>query len=93
LKELAHYAPARLNELQPTYRGQTTTVAGIIMATRIAVTKRGNRIGIASIEDRAGKLDITLFSEALENYGDLLQKDQIIIATGAVPNDDFSGGL
>ncbi|MBF0784227.1 DNA polymerase III subunit alpha [Muribacter muris] len=93
LKELAHYAPARLNELQPTYRGQTTTVAGIIMATRIAVTKRGNRIGIASIEDRAGKLDITLFSEALENYGDLLQKDQIIIATGAVQNDDFSGGL
>ena len=93
LKELSHYAPTRLNELQPTYRGQTTTVAGLIMATRIATTKKGNRIGIATIEDRSGKLDLTLFSEALENYGDLLQKDQIIVATGSVQQDDFSGSL
>lgn len=93
LKELAHYAPSRLNEIQPTFRGQTATVAGMIMASRIAVTKRGSRIGIATIEDRSGKLDITLFSEALDTYGDLLQKDQIIIATGPIQHDDFSGGL
>lgn len=93
LKELANYAPARLNELQPTYRGQTATVAGLIMGARIAMTKKGNRIGIATIEDRSGKLDITLFSEALENYEHLLQKDEIIIATGSVMHDDFSGGL
>ncbi|MDH2999112.1 DNA polymerase III subunit alpha [Pasteurellaceae bacterium LFhippo2] len=93
LKEISHYAPNRLNELQPTYRGQTTTVAGIVMASRVAVTKRGSRIGIATIEDRSGKLDITLFSEALEQYGDLLQKDSIIVATGSIQHDDFSGGL
>ncbi|MDO9649649.1 DNA polymerase III subunit alpha [Glaesserella parasuis] len=93
LKELAHYAPNKLNEVQLTYRGQTTTVAGLIMGARIATTKKGSRIGIATIEDRSGKMDLTLFSEALENYGDLLQKDQIIIATGAVQHDDFSGGL
>ena len=93
LKELTHYAPARLNELQPTYRGQTATVAGLIMGARIAVTKKGNRIGIATIEDRSGKLDITLFSEALENYEYLLQKDEIIIATGSIQHDDFSSGL
>ncbi|AUI65227.1 MULTISPECIES: DNA polymerase III subunit alpha [Glaesserella] len=93
LKELSHYAPNKLNEVQPTYRGQTTTVAGLIMGARIATTKKGNRLGIATIEDRSGKMDLTLFSEALENYGDLLQKDQIIIATGSVQHDDFSGGL
>lgn len=93
LKELSHYAPARLNELQPTYRGQVATVAGLVMASRIAVTKKGNRIGIATIEDRSGKLDITLFSEALENFGHLLQKDNIIIASGSIQFDDFSGGL
>ena len=63
------------------------------MASRIAVTKRGSRIGIATIEDRSGKLDITLFSEALENYGHLLQKDEIIVAIGSIQHDDFSGGL
>ena len=49
------------------------TVAGIIVNARIATTKRGSRLGIATIEDRSGKLDITLFSEALETYGALLQ--------------------
>lgn len=93
LKELAHYAPNRLNELQPTFRGQMTTVSGIVMASRVAVTKRGSRIGIATIEDRSGKLDITLFSEALDNFGHLMQQEQIIVATGSVQFDDFSGGL
>lgn len=93
LKELAHYAPVRLNELQPTFRGQNATVAGMVVGYRVAVTKRGSRIGIATIEDRSGKLDITLFSEALETYGDLIEKDDIIIATGSIQFDDFSGGL
>ena len=93
LKELAHYAPVRLNELQPTFRGQNATVAGIVVGYRVAVTKRGSRIGIATIEDRSGKLDITIFSEALETYGDLIEKDDIIIATGSIQFDDFSGGL
>ncbi|MBS6009710.1 MAG: DNA polymerase III subunit alpha, partial [Haemophilus parahaemolyticus] len=93
LKELAHYAPVRLNELQPTFRGQNATVAGMVVGYRVAITKRGSRIGIATIEDRSGKLDITLFSEALETYGDLIEKDDIIIATGSIQFDDFSGGL
>ena len=93
LKELSHYAPVRLNELQPTFRGQNATVAGMVVGYRVAVTKRGSRIGIATIEDRSGRLDITLFSEALETYGDLIEKDGIIIATGSIQFDDFSGGL
>ncbi|MDY2947549.1 MAG: DNA polymerase III subunit alpha [Mannheimia varigena] len=93
LKELSHYSPNRLNELQPTFRGQMATVSGMVMASRVAVTKRGSRIGIATIEDRSGKLDITLFSEALENFGHLMQQDQIIVASGSIQFDDFSGGL
>ncbi|QLB16716.1 DNA polymerase III subunit alpha [Mannheimia varigena] len=93
LKELSHYSPNRLNELQPTFRGQMATVSGMVMASRVAVTKRGSRIGIATIEDRSGKLDITLFSEALENFGHLMQQDQVIVASGSIQFDDFSGGL
>ncbi|MDG6882184.1 DNA polymerase III subunit alpha [Phocoenobacter uteri] len=93
VKELTHYAPVRLNELQPTQRGKTATVAGLIMDCRIATTKKGSRIGIATIEDRSGKLDLTLFSESLEQYGHLLEKDTIVIATGSIQMDNFSGGF
>ncbi|QDJ12833.1 DNA polymerase III subunit alpha [Mergibacter septicus] len=95
LKELSHYSPVRLKELTPTPRGKnhSTTVSGLVVNSRVAITKKGNRLGIATLDDRSGKLDITLFSEALEKYGHKLEKDTIIIATGQVSVDDFSGGL
>ncbi|TCP97628.1 DNA polymerase III alpha subunit [Cricetibacter osteomyelitidis] len=93
LKELSHYSPTRLNELAPNFRGQVSTASGLVVASRFAVTKRGSRLGIATLDDRSGRLDVTLFSEALERFGEKLQKDSIVIATGQVSFDDFSQGL
>lgn len=93
LKELSHYSPTRLKDLTPNYRGQLTTVSGLLVNVRFVVTKKGNRLGIATIDDRSGRLDLTLFGEALEHFGDKLQKDTVIIATGQVSFDDFSQGL
>lgn len=93
LKELSHYSPARLKDLAPNLRGQVSTASGLVVSSRFAVTKRGSRLGIASLDDRSGRLDITLFSEALEKFGEKLQKDSIVIATGQVSFDDFSQGL
>ena len=93
LKELSHYTSTRLKELVPNRRGQMSTVAGLVVASRIAVTKKGNRLGIATIDDRSGRLDLTLFGEALEQFADKLQRDSVIIVTGQVSFDDFSQGL
>ncbi len=92
LTELAHYTPNRLKDVAPTRRGQLTTVCGLISNTRIATTKKGNRIGVVTIDDRSGRLDLTLFGETLDLHGDKLQQDQIILATGQVSFDDFSQG-
>lgn len=93
LKELSHYTSTHLKELVPNRRGQMSTVAGLVVASRIAVTKKGNRLGIATIDDRSGRLDLTLFGEALEQFADKLQRDSVIIVTGQVSFDDFSQGL
>lgn len=93
LKELSHYSPVRLKDLTPNYRGQLSTVSGLLVNVRFAVTKKGNRLGIATLDDRSGRLDITLFGETLENFGEKLQKDTVVIATGQVSFDDFTQGL
>lgn len=74
LKELAHYSATRLKDLVPNSRGQMSTVSGLLVSSRFAVTKKGNRLGIATLDDRSGRLDITLFGEALDKYADKLQK-------------------
>lgn len=93
LKELSHYTSTRLKDLAPNRRGQISTVAGLLVASRIAITKKGNRLGIATLDDRSGRLDLTLFGESLEQFGEKLQKDTVIVASGQVSFDDFSGGL
>jgi DNA polymerase-3 subunit alpha len=92
-KELRHYTGGRLNEVQPTGRDRSTTVAGLVIAARVMTTKRGNRMGILTLDDKSGRLDVTLFSDALDRYESLLEKDKILVISGQVSFDDFSGGL
>ncbi|MBO1519769.1 DNA polymerase III subunit alpha [Oceanisphaera pacifica] len=92
-KELRNYTTGRLNELQATSRDKITTAAGLVIAARVMTTKRGNRMGILTLDDRSGRLDITLFSDALERYESLLEKDKILVISGQVSFDDFNGGL
>jgi len=93
LSEIERYTNGlRLKDVNPTPRGQVTTVVGLVLSAKVITTKRGNRIGICTLDDRSGRLDIMLFSDALDKYQHLLEKDTILIATGQVSFDDFNGG-
>ncbi|MGC6230077.1 MULTISPECIES: DNA polymerase III subunit alpha [Hafnia] len=94
LKEIERYAGGmRLKDMHPTDRGKMTTAVGLVVAARVMTTKRGNRIGVCTLDDRSGRLEVMLFTDALDKYQHLLEKDRILIASGQVSFDDFSGGL
>ena len=56
-------------------------------------TKRGTRIGIMTLDDRSGRMEVMLFSDALDRYAELLEQDKILVVSGQVSFDDFNGGL
>ncbi len=94
LKEIERYVGGmRLKDMHPTERGKITVAAGLVLAARVMVTKRGNRIGICTLDDRSGRLEVMLYTDALDKYQQLLEKDKILIVSGQVSFDDFSGGL
>lgn len=94
LNELTRYTTGyRLSEVTPTDWGKTITVAGLIQRTKIRMTKRGTRLGLCTLDDRSGRLDLMLFNDVLEKYSHLLIEDKIVIATGQVSIDDFNGGF
>ncbi|GAA5219146.1 DNA polymerase III subunit alpha [Corallincola platygyrae] len=93
LKELKHYASGRLVDLRPTGRGKTAVASGLVLGVRVMMTKKGNRMGLLSLDDKSGRMDVMLFSEAFERYQELLEKDRILVVEGEVSFDDFSGGL
>ena len=63
------------------------TVAGLIVDVR----KRGNRVSVV-LDDDTARMEVSLFSEAFQEFRHLLVKDEIVIVTGGLRYDDFVGG-
>lgn len=62
------------------------TVAGLIVDIR----KRGNRVSVV-LDDDTARMEVSFFSEALQEFRHLLVKDEIVIVTGGLRYDDFIG--
>ncbi|ACK47373.1 DNA polymerase III, alpha subunit [Shewanella baltica OS223] len=92
LKELKHYTSGRLKDVHPTERGKIAKAAGLVVATRVMLTKRGSKMGLLTLDDKSARLEIMLFTEAFEKFNHLLEKDRILICEGEVSYDDFAGG-
>jgi len=90
-QELVHLVSSRIANLKPEKSSQT--ISGLIISQRVVKTKRGDNMAIVTIDDRTGRMDVTLFSEIYNNARDLLLKDGLLVITGQVKHDDFSGQL
>lgn len=66
-------------------------IAGLVKASKIIMTKSGNRIAIVTIDDHTGTIDIAVFSELFNSMRDLLVEDNLLIFEGEVSLDKFSG--
>jgi DNA polymerase-3 subunit alpha len=65
--------------------GKPVTVAGLIDE----VKKRGPRT-IVSLDDRTGRLEVTLFEDVFQRYRDLVSKDALVLVEGSLRFDEFS---
>jgi len=92
-KELSHFVTNRIVDLKPTNRGVTTTLAGLIIAMRMMKTKRGAGMAFATLDDKSGRIEISVFAEAYEQYRHMLQNDELLVVEGEVSFDEFSGSL
>ncbi len=68
------------------------TVAGIVSACRTTMTRRGKML-IVTLDDASGQLEVTVFSQLFDAHRTRLREDELVILSGVVKNDDFSGGM
>ena len=68
-------------------------VAGLVVDIRTRQTKQGKTMGFAVLDDSSARLEIATFSNVYDKYRDLIGKDKILIAEGALAVDDFTGNL
>lgn len=90
--ELGRFVQVRLADLQPTRRGQNTTIAGLLLAHRIVKGQRGSR-AFLTLDDRTGRVEVTVFGEMLEQVRHLLQYEGVLVIEGEVSMDEYAGAL
>ncbi|NBC49312.1 MAG: DNA polymerase III subunit alpha [Gammaproteobacteria bacterium] len=67
------------------------TLAGLIMAIRANKSARG-RMATVTLDDRTGRIDVTVFPELFDQVRHLLVPDAIIVVTGSLRPDNFTNG-
>ena len=72
--------------------GRRALVAGLVVGVRHNQTQRG-RLGSVTLDDRSGRLEVTVFSDLYEQCRDLLICDKVLVVDGNLGFDEFRGGL
>ena len=71
--------------------GKTQRAAGLVQSVR-AMNSRNGRMAIVTLEDRSGRLDVVVYSELFARVRERITKDQVLVVSGLVSDDEFTGG-
>ena len=88
-RELARFPRVPLARLAP---GERVWMAGVVVAARTQMTRRG-RMMVVMLDDATAQVEISVFNELYERHRDKLKEDALLVVSGKVQNDEFSGGL
>jgi DNA polymerase-3 subunit alpha len=88
-RDLAKFARTPLAKLTP---GERVWMAGIVVSARAQMTRRG-RMMVVMLDDASAQVEISVFNELFERHRDKLKEDALLIVSGRVQDDQFSGGL
>ncbi len=88
--EVRKFVRQPLSMLQPQREPQMA--AGVIASLRPQMTRRG-RMLVVSLDDGTSQLEVMIFNELFEANRGLFREDELLIVSGTLRNDEFSGGL
>jgi DNA polymerase-3 subunit alpha len=89
--ELKKMFPYRIANLRS--GKDSLTISGMIVAMRILKNKRGDNFAFLTLDDKSGRIEISVWAEKFNAYRDILVKDALLVIKGVISEDDFTGGL
>jgi len=91
LSELRSMTGERLGHLKPVR--STQTVAGLVVGVRTMRSRRGDSLAFVTLDDRSGRLEVSLPPREYEQYRERLHAETILLVECTVSIDDYSGTL
>ncbi|MBM4437828.1 MAG: DNA polymerase III subunit alpha, partial [Actinobacteria bacterium] len=79
---------AAIYALEDGHVGQTLTVGGLVAGRRGFLTRKGDPMGVITLEDPPGTIEVTVFPRLWQKVASQLSVDQVVIVTGKVEGDE-----
>ena len=89
--ELKSMVANRIADLRP--GKSATTVSGMVVGMRIMKNKRGESFAFLTLDDKSGRVELSVWAEKFNAYREILVKDALLVVQGIVSEDSFTGGL
>lgn len=83
-KELKLFATADIQSLTERQDGDKVIVGGLVGGVQLKTTKRGDRMGIARLEDLTGSTEVVIFPRVFDQYVEILRKEACFLVEGRV---------
>lgn len=90
-EELKVMVPNRIVNLRPGKDAET--VSGMVVGMRIMKNKRGDSFAFLTLDDKSGRIELSVWADKYTAYRDIISKDALLVVKGAVSEDSFTGGL
>ena len=87
ISELASGRPVTAGDTGRWQPGRNVTIGGLVLEVR----KRANRVSL-TLDDRTGRMEVTLFDDVYQQHRDLIAKDAILLVDGQLRFDEFTEG-
>lgn len=88
--EVRQFIKTTLAKLEPSR--DLRLICGIITGVRTQMTQRGKLL-IVTLDDSTAVVEVTVYSELMEEFKSLFKEDEFLAVLGKVSEDRFSGGL
>ncbi|HEX4211983.1 MAG TPA: DNA polymerase III subunit alpha [Candidatus Dormibacteraeota bacterium] len=88
--ELSQLTDAKAVDITTDLQEQEVRVGGLVREVRRVVTRRGQVMAYATVEDLTGLIDVVLFPRSFDQYRTLFEPDRVLVIQGKV--DAARGG-
>lgn len=91
-QELKTLVGTSLASLKPE-KWKKVTAAGLVVELRNKVTRTGQRMGFAALDDKTARLEVVMRPAVYEAIREHIKSDMVVLVQGVVSEDNFNGGI
>lgn len=90
--EFRQFTTTTISQLKQ-YCRKEVTIAGMLISLRVINTRTGKRMAVIVLEDRSGRVEVTIFTKLYEQVSRQLETEKVYVIGGKVEDDDYTGGV